>query len=105
VPELIYEMNRKGLGMSCVVDSADRLLGIVTDGDLRRHMGRGSRLLEATAADVMTAHPVTVGPDVMAVEVLNVLEARRITSVVVVDGETRVLGVVHLHDLWRTELV
>ena len=55
--------------------------------------------------DVMTAHPVTVGPDVMAVEVLNVLEARRITSVVVVDAETRVLGVVHLHDLWRTELV
>ena len=105
VPELIYEMSRKGLGMSCVVDGAGRLMGIVTDGDLRRHMGRGSRLLEATAADVMTEHPVTVGPDVMAVEVLNVLEARRITSVVVVDADTRVLGVVHLHDLWRTELV
>jgi len=105
VPELIYEMNRKGLGMSCVVDDAGTLRGIVTDGDLRRHMGRGSSLLEATAGDVMTPHPVTVGPDVMAVEVLNLLEARRITSVVVVDPETRVLGVVHLHDLWRTELV
>ena len=105
VPELIYEISRKGLGMSCVVDGAGRLLGIVTDGDLRRHMGRGSRLLEATAADVMTGHPVSVGPNVMAVEVLNVLEARRITSVVVVDADTRVLGVVHLHDLWRTELV
>jgi arabinose-5-phosphate isomerase len=105
VPELIYEMSRKGLGMSCVVDDSGRLLGIVTDGDLRRHMGRGSRLLEATAADVMTEHPVTVGPDVMAVEVLNVLEARRITSVVVVDAGAQVLGVVHLHDLWRTELV
>ena len=105
VPELIYEISRKGLGMSCVVDGSGRLVGIVTDGDLRRHMGRGSRLLEATAADVMTGHPVTVGPDVMAVEVLNVLEARRITSVVVVDAGAQVLGVVHLHDLWRTELV
>ncbi len=105
VPELIYEISRKGLGMSCVVDGAGMLVGIVTDGDLRRHMGRGSRLLEATAGDVMTKDPVTVPPDVMAVEVLNVLEARRITSVVVVDAETRVLGVVHLHDLWRTELV
>ena len=105
VPELIYEMNRKGLGMSCVVDAAGALVGIVTDGDLRRHMGRGSPLLEATAGDVMTAQPVTVGPEVMAVEVLNLLEARRITSVVVVDAGTRVLGVVHLHDLWRTGLV
>jgi arabinose-5-phosphate isomerase len=103
--ELIYEMNRKGLGMSCVVDDAATLVGIVTDGDLRRHMGRGSPLLEANAGDVMTASPVTVGPDVMAVEVLNLLEARRITSVVVVDGEMRVLGVLHLHDLWRTGLV
>jgi arabinose-5-phosphate isomerase len=91
--------------MSCVVDDAGTLRGIVTDGDLRRHMGRGSSLLEATAGEVMTPHPVTVGPDVMAVEVLNLLEARRITSVVVVDTGTRVLGVVHLHDLWRTELV
>ena len=105
VPELIYEMSRKGLGMSCVVDAAETLVGIVTDGDLRRHMGRGSRLLEATAGDVMTAQPVTVGPEVMAVEVLNMLEARRITSVVVVDAGARVLGVVHLHDLWRTGLV
>jgi arabinose-5-phosphate isomerase len=103
--ELIYEMNRKGLGMSCVVDDAGTLAGIVTDGDLRRHMGRGSPLLEARAGEVMTANPVTVAPDAMAVEVLNVLEARRITSVVVVDGGMRVLGVVHLHDLWRTELV
>jgi arabinose-5-phosphate isomerase len=105
VSELIYEMSSKGLGMSCVVDEHERLVGIVTDGDLRRHMAKGSRLLDTPAAEVMTAHPVTVGPEVLAVEVLNVLEARRITSVVVVDDATRVLGVVHLHDLWRTELV
>jgi arabinose-5-phosphate isomerase len=105
VSELIYEISRKGLGMSCVVDEAGLLVGIVTDGDLRRHMVKGSSLLEAKAADVMTARPVTVGPTLMAVEVLNLLEARRITAVVVVDDGNRVLGVVHLHDLWRTEMV
>ncbi len=105
MPELIYEISRKGLGMSCVVDEAGLLVGIVTDGDLRRHMAKGSSLLEAKAADVMTARPVTVSPTLMAVEVLNLLEARRITAVVVVDDRNRVLGVVHLHDLWRTELV
>ena len=105
VSELIYEISRKGLGMSCVVDEAGLLVGIVTDGDLRRHMAKGSRLLEAKAADVMTIRPVTVGPEVMAVEVLNLLEAKRITAVVVVDDGHHVLGVVHLHDLWRTELV
>jgi arabinose-5-phosphate isomerase len=105
VPELIYEISRKGLGMSCVVDDAGVLVGIVTDGDLRRHMAKGSSLLEAKAADVMSPRPVTVGPEVMAVEVLNLLEAKRITAVVVVDDGNHVLGVVHLHDLWRTELV
>ncbi len=105
VADLIYEMSRKGLGVACVVDGGGMLAGIVTDGDLRRHMVRGSTLLEARAGDVMTANPVTVGPDAMAVDVLNHLEARRITSVVVVDHTRKVLGVVHLHDLWRTELV
>ena len=105
VSELIYEISRKGLGMSCVVDEVGQLVGIVTDGDLRRHMAKGSSLLEAKAADVMTPRPVTVGPEVMAVEVLNLLEAKRITAVVVVDHGNQVLGVVHLHDLWRTELV
>jgi arabinose-5-phosphate isomerase len=119
VSELIYEMSRKGLGMACVVDDRGVLAGIVTDGDLRRHWPRvvaqprvpaedaagGSAGAEMRAGDLMTAEPVTVGPDVMAVDVLNHLEARRITSVVVVDEARRVLGVVHLHDLWRTELV
>ena len=103
--ELIYEISSKGLGMSCVVDDAGLLVGIVTDGDLRRHMAKGSGLLEGTAADVMTARPVTVNPTLRAVEVLNLLEAKRITAVVVVDEGNRVLGVVHLHDLWRTEFV
>jgi arabinose-5-phosphate isomerase len=105
IGELVYEMSRKGLGMACVVDADAHLVGIVTDGDLRRHLAKGSRVLDVTSGDVMTRSPVTVGPEMLAAEVLRVLEERRITSVVVVDAEARVQGVVHLHDLWRTELV
>lgn len=105
MPEVIYEMNRKGLGMTCVTDAAGRLIGIITDGDLRRQMNGQRNLLERTAGDVMTRHPATVAPTALAVEALHVLEQRKITSVVVVDGTGIVQGVVHLHDLWRTEMV
>jgi arabinose-5-phosphate isomerase len=103
--DVIYEMSRKGLGMTCVVDGADALLGIITDGDLRRHMDRAANILELTAADVMTRGPVSIPPSTLAVEALNVMEQRKITSIVVVDPQSqRVAGVVHLHDLWRTEM-
>jgi arabinose-5-phosphate isomerase len=103
--EVIYEISRKKLGMSCVVDDAGRLVGIITDGDLRRHMADTPDLLASRAEAVMTPNPVTIGADTLAVEVLNTLERRKITSVVVVDGDQKVLGVVHLHDLWRTEMI
>jgi len=104
MPDVIYEMNRKGLGMTCVVDDDGRLAGIITDGDLRRRMAHVATLLDRTARDVMTGDPVTIAPSTLAVEALNVLERRRITSVVVVDDTGIVRGVVHIHDLWRTEL-
>jgi len=104
--DVIYEMSSKGLGMTCVVDDDDRLLGVITDGDLRRHMDRSSGLLELNAADVMTRGAVSVPPSTLAAEALNVMEQRKITSLVVVDGpDAKVAGVVHLHDLWRTEMV
>ena len=103
--EVIYEISRKKLGMSCVVDDAGRLVGIITDGDLRRHMADTANLLASRAEAVMTRNPVTIGAETLAVEVLNTLERRKITSVVVVDGDQKVLGVVHLHDLWRTEMI
>jgi arabinose-5-phosphate isomerase len=104
--DVIYEMSKKGLGMTCVVDGQDGLVGIITDGDLRRHMERAPNILELSAGDVMTHHPITISPSMLAAEALNILEQRKITAIVVVDGEPRrVLGVVHLHDLWRTELV
>jgi arabinose-5-phosphate isomerase len=102
--EVIAEMSRKGLGMTCVVDANGTLAGIITDGDLRRHLAGGGTLLERRAADVMTRQPATIAPHTLATEALNVLERRKITSVVVVDDGFAVAGVVHLHDLWRTEM-
>lgn len=103
--EVVYEMSRKGLGMTCVVDEAGRLAGIITDGDLRRHMlGSSSSILERSALDVMTRNPVTIARSTLAAEALHILEERKITSIVVVDDARRVEGVVHLHDLWPTEM-
>ena len=103
--DVIYEITSKGLGMTCVVDGADALAGIITDGDLRRHMDKGPGILDLTAGDVMTKGPVTIPPATLAAEALNVLEQRKITAIVVVEpGTRRVAGVVHLHDLWRTEM-
>jgi arabinose-5-phosphate isomerase len=102
--DVIYEMSRKGLGMTCVVDGDNEtLLGIITDGDLRRRMERGGEILGLSAADVMTRHPVSVSRDTLAAEVLNILEQRRITSIVVAENglPIRVAGVLHLHDLWE----
>ena len=104
--DVIYEMSRKGLGMTCVVREDDELLGIITDGDLRRLMERAADTLSLTAGEVMTRNPATIEPRALAVQALHVLEQRKITSVVVASGDPkRAVGVVHLHDLWRTEMV
>jgi arabinose-5-phosphate isomerase len=100
MPDVVHEMSSKRLGMTCVVDDNGRLVGVVTDGDLRRLMSRTSDVVGRTAAEVMTPKPVTIARTVLAVEALKVMETHKITSVVVVDGERAVEGVVHLHDLW-----
>jgi arabinose-5-phosphate isomerase len=107
--EVMAEMSRKGLGMACVVDQNGALLGIITDGDLRRHMigvqdSGGRSILQLTASDVMTRSPVTVSRGILAVEALRLMEERKITSIVVVGMAQEVEGIVHLHDLWRTQL-
>jgi arabinose-5-phosphate isomerase len=106
MPEVIHEMSRKGLGMTTVLEPDGRLAGIVTDGDLRRLMEkqRGATF-EMSAGAAMTRNPQTIGPHVLASEALNQMEKRKITSVVVVDETKKVLGVVHLHDLWTLELI
>jgi arabinose-5-phosphate isomerase len=106
MPDVFHEMSSKRLGMTCVVDGENRLLGIITDGDLRRQMERTADVLALRAADVMTRGPITVSRATLAVEALHVMEQRKITSLVVVeDGSRQVAGVVHLHDLWRTEMI
>ena len=104
--DVFHEMSAKGLGMTTVLEADGRLAGILTDGDLRRLMEkhRGA-VLEMHAADGMTKNAQTIGPYVLATEALNLMEKKKITSVVVVDEARRVLGVVHLHDLWTLELM
>ena len=103
--DVIYEISRKGLGMTTVVEKDGRLTGIITDGDLRRKMGTTTNIQGLTARDLMTGNPVAINQSTMAVEALAMMEQRKITSIVVIDSERRVEGVVHLHDLWRTEMV
>jgi arabinose-5-phosphate isomerase len=102
--DVISEMNAKGLGMTCVVADRSHLVGVITDGDLRRHMTGSLSIAERTAGEMMTRNPVTVDARMFAVEALNVMEKRKITAVVVVDDEHRVVGVLHLHALWRTQM-
>jgi arabinose-5-phosphate isomerase len=105
MPDVIYEMSKKGLGMTTVVDAQGALEGILTDGDLRRLMAtKKSAAFELTAGECMTRNPATISPDEVASAALNLMEQRKITSVVVADGERRVLGVVHIHDLWTLQL-
>jgi arabinose-5-phosphate isomerase len=105
MPDVFHEMSSKRLGMTCVVDDDGRLAGVFTDGDLRRLMTRNPDVLTLSAGEVMTSGAITIDRHLLAVEALKVMETHKITSVVVVDGDRRVEGVVHLHDLWRTQMV
>ncbi len=105
MPDVIYEMSRKGLGLTAVTDDGGRVLGIVTDGDLRRMMlKRKENVLELSASDCMTRNPVTLSRMELAATALRLMEEKKITSVLVVDAEGRLEGVVHIHDLWTLQL-
>ena len=104
--QVFHEMSAKKLGMTTVVNADGTLAGILTDGDLRRLMEKhGGAVVEMNLADCMTRNPQTIKPGVLASEALTLMEKRRITCVIAVDEQGKVLGVVHLHDLWSTELV
>jgi arabinose-5-phosphate isomerase len=105
MPDVIYEMSRKGLGLAAVTETDGKLLGIITDGDLRRVMQkRPENLLDLTAADCMTKNPVTLPRSELAASALRVMEEKKITSVLVVDAEGKLEGVLHVHDLWTLQL-
>ncbi len=102
--DVIYEMSRKALGMTTVQDGDGRLLGVITDGDLRRLMERDPDPLAHTAEEVMHRGGACIHPDELATAALKLLEEKRITSLMVCDGDFPVLGVLHLHDLWGVGL-
>ena len=104
MPAVLREMTDKRMGMTCVRDAAGRLAGVITDGDIRRHLVGGRPLSACTAGDVMSTEPRTITASTLAAQALHVMEAHHITALVVVGDARQVEGVVHLHDLWRTEL-
>jgi arabinose-5-phosphate isomerase len=102
--DAIYEMSRKKLGITAVLDSQDRLAGCLSDGDLRRGLEKDENLMRHSAGEVMTRSPRTITGGELAAAALKTMEDHRITSLFVCDAEGRLEGVVHLHDLWRLEL-
>jgi arabinose-5-phosphate isomerase len=105
MPDVIYEMSKKGLGVTAVVEADGRMAGFISDGDLRRFFQKeGNRALGMTAADCMTRTPTIIARGELATKALNLMETRKITSLPVVDPDGRIEGIVHIHDLWRTEM-
>ena len=105
MPDVIYEMSRKKLGVAAVVES-EKLVGIISDGDLRRLLEkRGKDAMDLTAGEAMTSTPKTISADEFAATALAVMEEKKITSLMVVDEAGSLQGIVHLHDLWTTDLV
>ena len=106
LPEAIVEMSRKGMGMTCIVDAGDNLLGIFTDGDLRRTLEKHESIRTLRVADVMTRAPATIAPERLAAEAAQVLEARDLGGkLVVASTEGRLLGALTFHDLLAAGVV
>lgn len=103
--ELMREMSAKGLGAAVVVDGQERVLGVFTDGDLRRRIEAGADLRSVTAAQVMHPHPRTIVSDALAVDAATLMEAHSITSVLVLDAKARLVGMVHIGDLMRAKVI
>jgi arabinose-5-phosphate isomerase len=102
--EVIVEMTSKRLGVTAVVDETNNLLGIITDGDLRRMLEKGGSLDAITAKDLMTINPKTIGADELAVDALDLMRKKEITQLVVADDQ-KYLGIIHLHDLIKEGLI
>ncbi len=106
MPDVIYEMSRKGLGLAAVTEANGKLLGIITDGDLRRVMQkRQENVLGLTAADCMTKNPITLARTELAASALRLMEEKKITSLLITDPEGKLQGVLHIHDLWTPQLL
>ncbi|MBT5387550.1 MAG: KpsF/GutQ family sugar-phosphate isomerase [Porticoccaceae bacterium] len=103
--DALLVMTEKGFGMTTVVDSQNKLLGVFTDGDLRRVIDQKIDISSASMADVMSANPKTISSDILAAEALNIMESASITALIVEDDQQHPLGVLHMHDILRAGVV
>jgi len=103
--DVLDEISSKKLGMTCVTDKDENLIGIITDGDLRRAIQKfGKDFLRKKARDCMTEHPLTIDKNNLATKALHIMEENKVTSLIVKNKEGKIEGIIHLHDLWRTEM-
>lgn len=103
--DVLEEMSSKRLGMTCVIDEEEKLMGIITDGDLRRMIQKyKADLLQKTAQDCMSKNPIAIEKEDLATKALNLMEENKVTSLIVRNKKGGIGGIIHLHDLWRTEM-
>jgi arabinose-5-phosphate isomerase len=102
--EVIYEMSKKGFGIAAVTNANGEMLGVISDGDLRRLLEHDEQVLRRTAAESMKENPITIAGSELASAALQIMEERKITSLFIVDDARRVEGIIHIHDLWGLEL-
>jgi arabinose-5-phosphate isomerase len=102
--QIVEVISSKGMGAALVVGDDSRVEGIITDGDLRRLLQEQEHPHECRARDFMSRNPATIGPSELAVAALNLMEKHLITSLAVIDDQRRLVGFLHLHDLWRTQM-
>ena len=100
---VLMEMTAKRLGVACIVNDAGQLLGIITDGDLRRLLEQTDNPLELTAKNAMTADPKSISPDTLSARALHYMESHSITSLPVVDDDHKLVGIIHIHDIIKLE--
>ena len=105
IKDVLTEVSDKKLGMTCVIDKNKNLMGIITDGDLRRALQKyGTAFLRKKAIDCMSDSPLTIGKDDLATKALRIMEENKITSLIIKNKTGKIEGIIHLHDLWRTEM-
>jgi len=103
--EGVLEMSRARMGMTVILDDADKVVGIFTDGDLRRALERGVDLLSSRMAELMTHNPRTIGPNSLAAEAVELMERYKVNHIVVVDDDMKLLGALNMHDLLQAKVI